>query len=60
MLILTRIKGERLVIEYPNGEKVIIEVVKVKKSSVDIGTDAPEHILVLRKEKFSEQTFTCE
>lgn len=60
MLILNRRKGERLIIEYPNGEKVIIEAINVKTSSVMLGADAPEHITLLREEKFSEQTWTNE
>lgn len=60
MLSLNRRKGERIIIEYPNGDKVIIEVVKVKTLSVMLGAEAPEHILILREEKFSEQTWTNE
>lgn len=60
MLTLNRRKGERLIIEYPNGDKVTIEPSKVKTSSVVIGVEAPEHISILREEKFSEQTWTNE
>ena len=50
MLILSRNQGERIVIEYPDGEKVIIEFQKVRPSSLIIGTEAPDEISVLRHE----------
>lgn len=50
MLILTRNKGERIVIEYPNGDKVVVEFQKIRSSGVLIGTDAPKHVEVLRSE----------
>lgn len=50
MLILTRNKGERIVIEYPNADVVVIEFKKVTSSGAVIGTDAPKHIEVLRGE----------
>lgn len=50
MLILTRKKGERIIIEYPNADVVVIEFQKVKSSGSVIGTDAPKHIEVLRSE----------
>lgn len=50
MLLLTRYLGERIILEYPNGDKVIIEVVTVKYNQVKMGLDAPEHINIVRSE----------
>lgn len=54
MLLLTRNKGERIILKYPNGDKVVVEFQKVRPSKVVIGTYAPEHIKVLRKELFGQ------
>lgn len=54
MLILTRNKGERIVIEYPNGDKIVIEFRKVRPSKLIIGTDAPDNLPVLRYELFAQ------
>lgn len=50
MLILTRNKGERIVIEYPNGDKVTLEMLKVRESSVALGAQAPIQVRILRDE----------
>jgi carbon storage regulator len=50
MLILTRRIGETLVITLPNGETVSVTVLGVKGNQVRIGTEAPKHIAVNRKE----------
>lgn len=50
MLTLNRRKGERLIIEYPNGGKVIIEAAKVKTSSVNLGIVASKEVAILRGE----------
>lgn len=50
MLILTRNTGERIVIEYPNGDKVILEAVKIKTSTIMLGAEAPLHIPLVRYE----------
>lgn len=54
MLTLKRKKGQRIVIEYPSGDRVVVELCKVKPSEMRIGTDAPEHITITRSELISE------
>lgn len=54
MLTLNRRKGERIVIEYPDGEQVIIELTKVKASSILIGVKASEKIYIVRGEKVAQ------
>lgn len=54
MLSLNRRKGERIVIEYPDGEQVIIELVKVKTSSVLIGAKASEKFMIIRGEMIDD------
>jgi sRNA-binding carbon storage regulator CsrA len=58
MLSLNRRKGERIVIEYPDGEQVIIELVKVKTSSVLIGAKASEKIIISRGERVERNKIT--
>jgi len=58
MLSLNRRKGERIVIEYPDGEQVIIELVKVKTSSVLIGAKASEKIIISRAELVERNKIT--
>ena len=50
MLILTRRVGETIVIETPAGERVEVAVLGVKGNQVRIGTDAPDHIQIMREE----------
>jgi carbon storage regulator CsrA len=47
MLILTREVGETVLI----GKDIRIMVVKVRGKQVRLGTEAPPHLLVLRKEE---------
>lgn len=58
MLSLNRRKGERIVIEYPDGEQIIIELVKVKTSSVLIGAEASEKIIISRGELVERNKIT--
>ncbi len=46
MLILTRNKGERIVIEYPNVEKVVIEFISLRPSELRIGIEAPKDVVI--------------
>jgi len=55
MLILTRNKGERIVIEYPNGDRVIVEFQKVKSSKTVLGVDAPDDIKIYRDELLAQK-----
>ena len=50
MLILTRRVGESLIIETPAGEHIEVAVLGVKGNQVRIGTDAPDHIQIMREE----------
>ena len=50
MLILTRRVGETLIIMTPAGEHIEVAVLGVKGNQVRIGTDAPDHIQIMREE----------
>lgn len=49
MLVLTRLAGERFVID-ANGTEIIIEVVEAKLSRAKIGFVAPPEVRVWREE----------
>lgn len=51
MLILTRRKGERIVINHTGGETTIIEVQKATPSSVKLGVNAPKSVEIHRAEQ---------
>ena len=50
MLVVTRRPGEAIVIELPTGELIEVVVLSVKGNRVKLGTDAPEHLPVVREE----------
>ncbi|MGD2076281.1 MAG: carbon storage regulator [Gammaproteobacteria bacterium] len=50
MLVATRRPGESIVIELPTGERIEVAVLAVKGNQVRVGTDAPEHLPVMRSE----------
>ena len=50
MLVVTRRPGEAIVIELPTGELIEVVVLSVKGNQVKLGTDAPEHLPVVREE----------
>ena len=51
MLILTRKKGQRIVIEYGSGETAVIEIQKAKPNSIKIAIDAPQQLDIHRAER---------
>jgi len=48
MLILTRRKGEAIVIELPDGQRVSIEVQDVCGRQVRLGTETPDEMRLTR------------
>lgn len=50
MLVLKRDIADIIIIEYPNGNKVTIEVLNVNGIQVRIGLEAPKDINILRSE----------
>jgi carbon storage regulator len=50
MLVVTRREGESVVIELPTGERIEVAVLAVKGNQVRLGTEAPEHLPVVRSE----------
>lgn len=50
MLILTRYINQSIILEYPNGNKVTIEVLAVNGKQVRIGFDAPKDVNIARSE----------
>lgn len=52
MLVLSRKRDESLVIECPSGEIIRVTVVDIRGDKVRLGTVAPEHIPVNRREVY--------
>lgn len=50
MLVLSRDPQQSIILEYPNGEKVTIQVLSVNGKQVRIGIDAPKDIKIARSE----------
>lgn len=50
MLVLSRDIGDRIILEYPSGVIVEIEVLNVKSKQVKIGLDAPADVNIAREE----------
>lgn len=50
MLLLTRRKHEQLIIERPEGKKIIIKVSDVKGDYIRVGIEAPEDTKISRPE----------
>lgn len=50
MLVLSRKEMESLVVELPNGDTIVLKVLKIRGSKVNLGITAPAHIRVDRSE----------
>lgn len=50
MLIRTWIEGEAIVMKLPNGEQIKVVLTEYKGQQTKIGIDAPDDVLILRKE----------
>jgi carbon storage regulator len=50
MLVVTRRPGESIVIELPTGERKKVAILAVKGNQVRLGTEAQEHLPVMRSE----------
>jgi len=50
MLIRTRRPGETTIIETPTGERIEVAVLGIKGDQVQLGTDAPTDMVILREE----------
>ena len=56
MLVLSRKESEEIIIFNPaNSEPMRVRVVSIKGSQAKIGIDAPQHIIVDRKEIFEQR-----
>jgi len=49
-LVLTRGPGESVIIETPAGEVIEITVAAVRGNQVQLGTEAPAYMTILREE----------
>ena len=50
MLILSRITGESIIIQTPNGDKIEVVISLVQGKKIRLGVNAPKNHLVYRKE----------
>ena len=50
MLVLSRKKGEEIILKVNETEEILVTVVESKNGSARIGITAPKEMLVLRKE----------
>jgi carbon storage regulator CsrA len=50
MLVVTCPEGESVIIELPTGERIEVVILAVRDNEVRLGTDAPEHMHVIRSE----------
>ncbi len=56
MLILARKEGESIVID----GHIVVTILKIGDSSMKIGIDAPDEIVILRDEIFEAETFVAD
>lgn len=54
MLVLARIPNEKIIIQTPDGEEIVITYVRVNRATgkIRLGIDAPKKYSVLRQECF--------
>lgn len=50
MLVLTRKPGERLFIDVPGGDRIIITLIDPRYDKARIGVEAPRDYVVVREE----------
>jgi carbon storage regulator len=50
MLVLTRHRNEQIIIPLTNNKEIVITVVRTGPMAVRLGIDAPEELLVHRRE----------
>ena len=50
MLVLSRKERESIILELPNGEQVIIKLLKYLGQLTQVGIDAPQDVEILREE----------
>lgn len=55
MLKLTRRRGENLIIETAQGEKITVRVLEMKEGSARIGVEAPHSMSVDREEVYERK-----
>jgi carbon storage regulator len=50
MLVIRRRAGEGLVVTFPGGERLEVEILEIEGSQIKLGFQAPRHVRVLRRE----------
>ena len=55
MLVLSRKKGEEIILKVSETEEILVTVVESKNGSARIGITAPKEMLVLRKEAWKRK-----
>jgi len=58
MLVLSRKRGERLVLSLPSGGSVTVSVEYLGKMNVKLGVEAPDDVEILREELVVRETQT--
>lgn len=48
MLVLSRKKSERVFVTLPDGDRVVVAVVKIRGDKVRLGFDAPADVIIAR------------
>lgn len=54
MLTLTRKPNERIILELPDGRKIVVEPRDIRRNQVAIGIDAPQDVIIYREELSDE------
>lgn len=58
MLVLTRREGEKITLELPNGEKIILILLNIVNSkAVRLGIEAPKIVKITRNELFERENY---
>ena len=55
MLVLKRKAGEKIHVNLPSGECIILTITETEPKATRIGIDAPKHITVAREELLTKQ-----
>lgn len=54
MLVLARKQDEEVVIGLPSGEEIVVRVISTSAQKTKLGIDAPERVVVHRREIWDE------
>lgn len=60
MLVITRKEDEAIVLYLPDGEKVVIKIIRLKGNQSSIGISAPKVVNILRGEIVKKRSIYLE